>query len=94
MGAQIQRMIDLGVQPTHWDGHQNKHLYPPFFFAAMRVAKKRGILRLRTHRRYLFLQNATQRRRRLAAYLPLQSDASYHTSRRADDDPDGAAQRI
>jgi len=29
--AQIRRILDLGVSPTHIDGHQNKHLYPPFF---------------------------------------------------------------
>ena len=68
LDAQIGRMLDLGVTPSHWDGHQNKHLYPPFFWTAMRVAKRRGVVRLRSHRRYLFMQDGAARRRRIAAY--------------------------
>lgn len=52
--AQLERLMDFGVKPTHWDSHQNQHLYPPFFRAALEVAKKFGIERMRTHRHYLF----------------------------------------
>jgi len=51
--AQGQRMVDLGVTPSHWDGHQNKHLYPPFFQEALAVAGELGITRMRTPRRFL-----------------------------------------
>jgi predicted glycoside hydrolase/deacetylase ChbG (UPF0249 family) len=51
--AQAQRMVNLGVTPSHWDGHQNKHLYPPFFQEALAVAREFGIRRMRTPRRYL-----------------------------------------
>ena len=51
--AQAQRMLDLGTVPSHWDGHQNKHLYPPFFEEALAVANECGIRRMRTPRRYL-----------------------------------------
>lgn len=54
---EIKILLERGIQPTHWDGHQDKHLYPPFFFAAMSVAKKYGILRMRTHRRYFLSQS-------------------------------------
>jgi predicted glycoside hydrolase/deacetylase ChbG (UPF0249 family) len=53
LGAQAQRMVNLGVTPSHWDGHQNKHLYPPFFQEALAVAREFGIRRMRTPRRYL-----------------------------------------
>jgi len=52
--AQVQRLADMGVPLTHWDGHQNQHLLPPFFDAALRVVKEFGIGRMRTHRHYLF----------------------------------------
>jgi len=52
--AQIRRILDLGVSPTHIDGHQNKHLYPPFFRVALQVARELGIPCMRTHRRYLY----------------------------------------
>jgi predicted glycoside hydrolase/deacetylase ChbG (UPF0249 family) len=53
LDAQVQRLLALDVDITHIDGHQNKHLFPPFFFAAMKVAEKHGIRRMRTPRRYL-----------------------------------------
>jgi len=53
--AQVKILLDLGIHPTHWDGHQNKHLYPLFFNAAMKIAKKYNIRKMRTHRRYLFV---------------------------------------
>jgi predicted glycoside hydrolase/deacetylase ChbG (UPF0249 family) len=51
--AQAQRMLDLGTIPSHWDGHQNKHLYPPFFQQALAVASECGIRCMRTPHRYL-----------------------------------------
>src|SRR3954447_10563799 len=51
--AQIDRMVDLGVTPSHWDGHQNKHLYPPFFQEALVIARACGVHRMRTPRRYV-----------------------------------------
>jgi predicted glycoside hydrolase/deacetylase ChbG (UPF0249 family) len=51
--AQAQRMVSLGTVPSHWDGHQNKHLYPPFFQEALAVASECGIHRMRTPNRYL-----------------------------------------
>lgn len=59
---QIKILLERGIQPTHWDGHQDKHLYPAFFFAAMSVAKKHGILRMRTHRRYFFVPSPARRK--------------------------------
>ncbi|NPV70685.1 MAG: ChbG/HpnK family deacetylase [Firmicutes bacterium] len=51
--SQVKKMIDFGIQITHVDGHQNKHLYPPLFFAVLETAKKYGIKRIRSHRRFL-----------------------------------------
>lgn len=53
LGAQVRRLQDMGVVLTHIDGHQNKHLYPPFFSAALHVAQKVGIRCIRSHRRFL-----------------------------------------
>jgi chitin disaccharide deacetylase len=68
--AQAQRMLDLGVTPSHWDGHQNKHLYPPFFREALAVAGEYGIRRMRTPRRFLVpaRRDGGPRSRELARY--------------------------
>jgi len=65
---QVKVLFDLGIRPTHWDGHQNKHLYPQFFWAAMNVAKKYGIMKMRTHRRYIFLSIPQNRQFRILKY--------------------------
>lgn len=41
--AQIQRVRDAGVQPTHVDGHRHVHMLPGLFEIALRLAKKHGI---------------------------------------------------
>jgi len=53
LAAQIDRVLDLGVQITHWDSHQGRHLYPGFFEAALGVTREKGILATRTHRYYM-----------------------------------------
>jgi predicted glycoside hydrolase/deacetylase ChbG (UPF0249 family) len=66
---QVEKLLGLGVRPTHWDGHQNKHLHPLFFVSAAQVAKKYGITRLRSHKRYLVFEgNGFRRGCRLASY--------------------------
>lgn len=52
--AQAALLADQGVKISHWDGHQNKHLWPMYFEAGARVAKKFGIRGIRSHRRYLY----------------------------------------
>lgn len=47
--AQVQRLRDLGATLDHWDSHQGMHVHPPFLWAAMRVARRAGIRRIRTH---------------------------------------------
>lgn len=54
--AQASMLADQGVKISHWDGHQNKHLWPIYFEAASRVAKRFGILGIRSHRRQLFTE--------------------------------------
>jgi predicted glycoside hydrolase/deacetylase ChbG (UPF0249 family) len=52
--AQAGMLADQGVRISHWDGHQNKHLWPGYFGAALRVSKKFGIKAIRSHRRLLY----------------------------------------
>jgi predicted glycoside hydrolase/deacetylase ChbG (UPF0249 family) len=54
LAAQVERLRGYGVSPTHWDSHQNLHLYPPFFRAALEVANRFGIRRMRTHDHHLY----------------------------------------
>jgi hopanoid biosynthesis associated protein HpnK len=41
--AQIQKVRDAGIQPTHIDGHKHVHMLPGLFEIALRLAKKHGI---------------------------------------------------
>jgi len=41
--AQIQRVTDAGIQPTHIDGHKHVHMLPGLLEIALRLAKKHGI---------------------------------------------------
>ena len=41
--AQIQKVRDAGIQPTHLDGHKHAHMLPGLFEIALRLAKKYGI---------------------------------------------------
>ena len=54
LGAQLQFMLDRGVKPTHWDSHHHACMYPQFFLAAIRVARRANIVRLRTYRSWYF----------------------------------------
>lgn len=61
--AQVERLRGYGVSLTHWDSHQNQHLYPPFFRAALEVARRFGIGRMRTHDHYLYARGGGRRLR-------------------------------
>ena len=41
--AQIQKVRDASIQPTHLDGHKHVHMLPGLFEIALRVAKRHGI---------------------------------------------------
>jgi len=41
--AQIQKVRDAGIRPTHLDGHKHVHMLPGLFEIALRLAKKHGI---------------------------------------------------
>ena len=41
--AQIQRVRDAGISPTHLDGHKHVHMLPGLFEIALRLAKRHDI---------------------------------------------------
>jgi hopanoid biosynthesis associated protein HpnK len=45
--AQIQKVRDAGIHPTHLDGHKHVHMLPGLFDIALRLAKRHGIEALR-----------------------------------------------
>jgi predicted glycoside hydrolase/deacetylase ChbG (UPF0249 family) len=53
LSAQIEKLLDMQIKITHWDSHGNQHLNPGFFYPAVKITKKYGIERMRTHRHYL-----------------------------------------
>jgi predicted glycoside hydrolase/deacetylase ChbG (UPF0249 family) len=45
--AQVQKVLDVGIQPTHLDGHKHVHMLPGLFEVALRVAGKHKIRAIR-----------------------------------------------
>jgi hopanoid biosynthesis associated protein HpnK len=45
--AQIQKVRDAGIRPTHVDGHKHVHMLPGLLEIALRLAKKHGIEAIR-----------------------------------------------
>ena len=45
--AQIQKVRDAGIRPTHLDGHKHVHMLPGLFEIALELAKKHGIEAIR-----------------------------------------------
>lgn len=45
--AQIEKIRDAGIQPTHVDGHKHVQMLPGLFDIALRLAKKHGIRAIR-----------------------------------------------
>jgi hopanoid biosynthesis associated protein HpnK len=41
--AQISKVRDAGIEPTHVDGHKHVHMLPGLFEIALRLAKRHGI---------------------------------------------------
>ena len=41
--AQIQKVRDAGITPTHLDGHKHVHMLPGLFEIALKLAKRHGI---------------------------------------------------
>jgi predicted glycoside hydrolase/deacetylase ChbG (UPF0249 family) len=45
--AQIDRMIDAGISPTHLDSHRHVHSHPAFWAPVLAAANSRGVSRVR-----------------------------------------------
>lgn len=41
--AQLLRMLDWGLRPTHLDSHQHLHLWPPLFSVCVELCRQHGI---------------------------------------------------
>ena len=46
--AQIEKIIAAGIQPDHLDSHQHAHILPGIFDVFLKVAKKYGIMKVRS----------------------------------------------
>jgi predicted glycoside hydrolase/deacetylase ChbG (UPF0249 family) len=69
LSAQVEKLLDMQIKITHWDSHENQHLNPGFFYPAVKVAKKYGIERMRTHRHYLLTIESNRKMMVLKYYL-------------------------
>lgn len=60
--AQIERFLSLGIVPSHCDSHHHIAACPQLFLIKLRVLKKYGIKKLRTHRGfYRFDRTSSER---------------------------------
>lgn len=48
--AQIEKVLEAGITPTHLDGHQHVHMWPPVFAITARLAGEYGIRGVRCSR--------------------------------------------
>jgi len=48
--AQIERVLAAGIRPTHLDGHQHVHMWPPMFALTARLAAEYGMAGVRSSR--------------------------------------------
>jgi len=48
--AQIERVLAAGIRPTHLDGHQHIHVWPPIFALTARLAAEYGMAGVRSPR--------------------------------------------
>jgi chitin disaccharide deacetylase len=67
LSLQIERVRDMKVQISHLDSHQNRHLYPPFFIAFLRLLERHRIPCMRTHA-HLALAESSNRRAAVPAF--------------------------
>jgi len=59
LSNQLQKAIDLGIQISHIDSHQNRHLHPFYFKVFLALGEKFDIKKMRTHDYYLFSSNGS-----------------------------------
>ncbi len=56
--AQIRKIRESGIAPTHLDGHKHVHMLPGLFELALRLAKKHGIRAIRVANEEASLRSA------------------------------------
>jgi hopanoid biosynthesis associated protein HpnK len=56
--AQIAKVRDAGIEPTHLDGHKHVHMLPGLFEIALRLAKRHGIGAIRVSHEASSLRSA------------------------------------
>ncbi len=56
--AQIRKVKEAGIAPTHVDGHKHVHMLPGFFAVAVRVAQRNGIRAIRVSEETPLLRGA------------------------------------
>jgi len=72
--AQIQRVLAVGIRPTHLDGHQHVHMWPPVFALTARLAAEYGMAGVRASReRRVDFHGLWRRNTRLRGKILLQA---------------------
>jgi chitin disaccharide deacetylase len=67
--AQISKVRDAGIEPTHLDGHKHVHMLPGLFEIALRLAKRHGIEAIRVSHEASSLRAALSTGERRAAVV-------------------------
>jgi predicted glycoside hydrolase/deacetylase ChbG (UPF0249 family) len=69
----------MGVEISHLDSHQNRHLFPPFFRVFLRLLADHGIERMRTHRHLIMAEAKHPRWRAIGYYAGNPSRLATHS---------------
>jgi chitin disaccharide deacetylase len=67
--AQISKVRDAGIEPTHLDGHKHVHMLPGLFEIALRLTKRHGIAAIRVSHEASGLRAALSTGERRAAVV-------------------------
>ncbi|MCF6148005.1 MAG: ChbG/HpnK family deacetylase [Candidatus Kuenenia sp.] len=76
--AQVEIVLNMGINVTHLDSHQNQHLRPGFFPTFLRIAKETGIRCMRTHRHYICAECENRRLEAAKYYISHVKTAALH----------------
>ena len=59
LGAQYERLSEIGIRPDFWNTHENTHVYPGLFQMFVGIGRTLGLSTMRCHRRVTVPRGAT-----------------------------------
>lgn len=81
---QVQRVREMGIDISHLDSHQNRHLYPRYFGVFLELMRDERIRCMRTHAHFALAESANPRSDLRSYYLRHPHRFATHATARAE----------